>query len=304
MTINFFPSYVIANEGCYYWGWYPACDLQIYLIMPLIVYASLQVKSAASRALIVILGTLAGILINAYIIWKNNMAAGLFAPQDVYIFKIFVNKPYTKLHALFLGLGMGLLFLSIQRSKLVRNQQQASFWKKLKHSKALSILIWITSLATIGFTTLYPLPANKNPVKWSRLHNTLFIALSRPAFLVALMGAMTCMLVRQGNIVRQMFQFHFWTPLARLSYTTYLVFPIVNATLISSFTSALFLSYYTMFYLLAFNFVFCLLLAFFVHIFFEAPMQNLMFNKRTYSREQVDNKTQSGYLKADKIIDF
>jgi len=26
-TINFIPNYVIANEGCYYWGWYPACDL-------------------------------------------------------------------------------------------------------------------------------------------------------------------------------------------------------------------------------------------------------------------------------------
>jgi len=27
MTINFFPSYVIANEGCFFWGWYPACDI-------------------------------------------------------------------------------------------------------------------------------------------------------------------------------------------------------------------------------------------------------------------------------------
>ena len=27
MTINFFPSYVIANEGCYYWGWFPSCEL-------------------------------------------------------------------------------------------------------------------------------------------------------------------------------------------------------------------------------------------------------------------------------------
>ena len=27
MTINFIPEYVIANEGCFYWGWYPPCDL-------------------------------------------------------------------------------------------------------------------------------------------------------------------------------------------------------------------------------------------------------------------------------------
>jgi len=27
MTINFFPSYMIANEGCYYWGWFVACEI-------------------------------------------------------------------------------------------------------------------------------------------------------------------------------------------------------------------------------------------------------------------------------------
>jgi len=38
MTINFFPSYVIANEGCFFWGWYVATDLQIFLFIPWIVY--------------------------------------------------------------------------------------------------------------------------------------------------------------------------------------------------------------------------------------------------------------------------
>jgi hypothetical protein len=32
------------------------------------------------------------------------MAAGLFAPQDIDIFRIFINKPYTKLYAVFLGI--------------------------------------------------------------------------------------------------------------------------------------------------------------------------------------------------------
>lgn len=25
-TINFFPSYMIANEGCFYWGWFVAIE--------------------------------------------------------------------------------------------------------------------------------------------------------------------------------------------------------------------------------------------------------------------------------------
>ena len=54
-----------------------------------------------------------GIGINFYVIWANEMAAGLFAPQDILIFKIFVNKPYTKFHAVFLGIAMALIYKSI-----------------------------------------------------------------------------------------------------------------------------------------------------------------------------------------------
>ena len=56
------------------------------------------------------MGVAMGIAINFYVIWVNKMAAGLFAPQDVLIFKLFVIKPYTKFHAVFLGIGMALLY--------------------------------------------------------------------------------------------------------------------------------------------------------------------------------------------------
>ena len=103
-TINFFPSYVIANEGCYYWGWYPACDLQIFLIAPWLIYATFKLKSGLARTSFISFVALVGIATNFYIIWKNQMAAGLFAPQDVLIFKLFINKPYTKIYAVALGI--------------------------------------------------------------------------------------------------------------------------------------------------------------------------------------------------------
>ena len=56
-----------------------------------------------------------------------------------------------------------------------------------------------------------------------------------------------------------------WTPLAKLSYLVYLVFPIVNAVLLSSMSSSLVLSYYTMFYLIAYSFISSLIVAFLAH---------------------------------------
>ena len=78
MTINFFPDNAIANEGCYYWGWYPACELQLFLVMPWVAY--LLIKAPRARGYLIALGVIGGIAINFYVIWANEMAAGLFAP--------------------------------------------------------------------------------------------------------------------------------------------------------------------------------------------------------------------------------
>ena len=126
--------------------------------------------------------------------------------------------------------------------------------------------------------TLYPLPANKNPVKWSNLHNSLFIGLSRPFFLIGIMLLMTCMALGKGRMLKQFFSASPWVPISKLSYLVYLIFPIIDATLISSMNSALFLSYLTMFYLLAFNFAFCIIAGFVCHIFIEGPLMNLIFS--------------------------
>ena len=51
------------------------------------------------------------------------MAAGLFAPQDVLIFKLFINKPYTKIYAVALGIYMGFLY------SLIEQEHRLSFVK-------------------------------------------------------------------------------------------------------------------------------------------------------------------------------
>ena len=80
MTINFVPKYVIANEGCFFWGWYPACEIQIFIVLPIIVYLIFKIKAAWVQAFIVFFGVLIGMLVNAIVVYKNNFAAGLFAP--------------------------------------------------------------------------------------------------------------------------------------------------------------------------------------------------------------------------------
>jgi hypothetical protein len=112
-TINFVPGYVIANEGCYYWGWYPACDLQLFLFVPWIIYAVYRVDGWQKTA-VIWSGVIVGMIINFLVIFDNHMAVGLFAPQDVAIFRLFINKPYTKVYAIFLGIQMAFWFRILQ----------------------------------------------------------------------------------------------------------------------------------------------------------------------------------------------
>ncbi len=112
MTINFFPSNTVQNEGCYYWGWFPASELQIFILLPWIIYGIISIKSIALQKSLITLGILAGLAVNYYVIWHMNK--NVFGPSDVEIFYVFINKPYTKLYAVFAGIGFALIYSSIQ----------------------------------------------------------------------------------------------------------------------------------------------------------------------------------------------
>ena len=107
----------------------------------------------------------------------------------------------------------------------------------------------------LGFISLYPKPAQYSPLKWSKLHNSLFISLSRPGFIGALMMLMTLMFTSQRNMLTRFFGHKWWLPLSRLTFGAYLLFPLCMSILLSSFKNSLVLSYYTMVALLSYAFV-------------------------------------------------
>lgn len=204
-----------------------------------------------------------GIIVNFWIIWKNQLAAGLFAPQDITIFRIFVDKPYTKIYVVFLG-----ILMALQLEKFKDKDQLVT----LRKNKWLRFCLYLTTVTLFGYVTLSPFPAQVNPVKWTNLHNSFFIALSRPLFIMTLMLLMALMLTSKDGWLVRMFSSKIWCPLAKLSYLVYLVFPIVSAVMLSSLPASLMLSYYTMFYLMAYCITSSFLAALLVYLFIESPV--------------------------------
>ena len=116
----------------------------------------------------------------------------------------------------------------------------------------------------------------------------MFISLSRPAFIMSIMILLICMTLNHGRTLKNFLSFTFWVPLSRSSYIIYLIFPIINATLLSSMNQSLYLTYWTMFALIFFSYTFCVFIGFLGHILFEGPLMNLIMNSRIRAKESEE----------------
>jgi peptidoglycan/LPS O-acetylase OafA/YrhL len=109
MTINFLPWYSIANEGCYFWGWVVACEMQVTIFVPFIVTLMSKLNwKGKSFALTFLL--FVGMAALFCIVWKHNLAEAIFNSADLYAVMFFLNKPYTKIHAVSIGMAMAFIF--------------------------------------------------------------------------------------------------------------------------------------------------------------------------------------------------
>lgn len=45
MTSNFIPKNTTANAGCFFWGWFPPCEIQIILLLPWLVWLTVRLES-------------------------------------------------------------------------------------------------------------------------------------------------------------------------------------------------------------------------------------------------------------------
>ena len=117
MSINEWPEYVVANEGCFYWGWFTACEMQLFIIIPLLVYLCEFKLPKSIVPLFLGLFTGGGMAISYTVLYNNNMSAGLFAPQDILIFELWLTKAYTKLHCISIGFFLAQIYINMNIRK-------------------------------------------------------------------------------------------------------------------------------------------------------------------------------------------
>ena len=125
------------------------------------------------------------------------------------------GKPYGRFPAYLVGFATAFAY-----NECGRNYRMKPLWLVLG-----SIAAGTTLIASFyGKKVFFDHPPSFH---WDKTRNDLFIVFSRVAAALGAAWFMFISFLGDGGLVRSLLGAHFWTPLARLTYSTYLVHPTV-----------------------------------------------------------------------------
>ena len=220
---NFYPWEM--KDECMTWTWYLACDMQFYIISPLMLIplyylfpVGLIVTFTILACGFIITGTLAGVYdfqVSDTMHFPHRATAPHLtdqASQDlIYI------MPYSRISAYIVGILLGFIFykgFSISFGRLANRIFYLALW-------ALSGAILLSSLYSLYFIW--------HGHVMTRLENVLFMTFNRFAWSVGVAIIIFACHNGYGGYINSFLSMKIWMPLAKLNYNAYLVHFMVKS---------------------------------------------------------------------------
>lgn len=232
---NFHPNSLLKE--CLGWSWYLANDMQFYVISPILIYIIYRFQF---RGLLTGVGTLllASLVVTAVIIgvyntdvlesgeiqqgFKQKQGRGSYSDL-VYI------KPYCRIAPYLVGIALGYL---IHVDKKTPGKNPLS-----KLPRRVECLVgWFLSIA-LGVSVVYGVYTyyKEDGRPFTRAENIIYGTFSRFVWGLALAWVIYACNKGYGSLVNKFLSASYWIPLSRLTYSAYLLHPIVLAVYFGSF---------------------------------------------------------------------
>ena len=208
---NFYPWKL--GEECMGWTWYLANDMQFYVLAPLILvplYYLFPVGLIVSGVLV--LGTFAanGGISGKYDFVANTLQdANADQSDDIYI------KPYCRAAPYIVGIILG--FALYKKARI--NIHWLADW-------LIYCFIWFIAAGCL-FSTIYGLYGSWHGHELTKAENVSYFMFSRFTWGVGLAMMVFACHNGYGWVINDFLSMKMWIPLSRLTYTAYLVHPIV-----------------------------------------------------------------------------
>ncbi|PIK43685.1 putative nose resistant to fluoxetine protein 6 [Apostichopus japonicus] len=211
---NFYPSSV---EMCIGWVWYLANDMQFFIISPIILvplyfipWIGLSLIAVLCAISILITGILGGI---------HNFppgSSGLFVPptdDHANFVEVIYYKPYCRIAPYLVGMIVGYVFYKYPK-------------KSVKIHWIVALISWVCACG-LGYACIYSIYPNINGHPWSAVGNGFYQGLVRCAWGIFLAWVVFACHYGYGGWVNSFLGHPAWAPFGRLTYTAYLLHPIV-----------------------------------------------------------------------------
>ncbi|XP_078615730.1 nose resistant to fluoxetine protein 6-like isoform X1 [Branchiostoma floridae x Branchiostoma japonicum] len=268
----FWPNLLYINNWfgggleCFGWAWYLGVDMQLYVIAPGLLIL-LYKKPKLGLALMITLLT------------GSMVASGLIQHFLVKMlgqeyFTTVYTVTFTRMGPYMVGLLLGYILFKTDRK--VPNTRR---------TKVLMLLGWVLASST---ALLFVVLVDQSPA---------FVTFDRTMFSCAVAWVVFACSVGYGGIITEFLSWSGWVPLSRLTYTAYLVHPIIMHVYVMSLKALLFYSATNWwFYFIAYSFM-AFLCGFVASIMVEFPffgLEKLIFpQRRGRDRSKASNHVTS-----------
>ncbi|KAK7485821.1 hypothetical protein BaRGS_00022921 [Batillaria attramentaria] len=165
-----FSNFYKADEMCMPWTYYLVNDFQFYLLSPLVLYPLLYLPRLGLSLLVSLVATQ---IVSSSLLTNEIQAHGSMLSMDSRFFSEVYVKPYCRVGAYAVGMGLGYFLYSTNRQ---------IYFRKLP-----LLLGWLSTLAVMGtliYVTHTDLKEGGQP--WTSLETALYEAVSRPLWSLGL----------------------------------------------------------------------------------------------------------------------
>ncbi|XP_073233069.1 nose resistant to fluoxetine protein 6-like [Porites lutea] len=236
LYINNFHPNSLAKE-CLGWSWYLANDMQFYIISPLLLFIIYRLRwiglGAGVGGLLTASLLVTGVLIGHYntdVLEAEQIETGFKKEQGrgSYTDVVYI-KPYCRITPYLVGIALGYL-LFIEKSAPAKNPLN-------KIPRQLVCLVgWFVG-AGLGITVVYGIyTVNKKGGRpFNQAENIIYGTFSRFVWGLAVAWVVYACHKGYGSLVNKFLSASYWIPLSRLTYSAYLLHPIVMNVYFGSF---------------------------------------------------------------------
>lgn len=218
-TLLHIQNYVHPSTMCLSWTWYLAVDMQLYILAPALIYPLWRwgkrvLLAIGLLAILSVLCVFTTILVNDFQLYKDS--GGLMQ-------KLTYFPTHARMSVYLLGTIFGYILHRLKATGFV------------KFPKYYYAIGWATCFAALGLMIYGRFEMARTDVQeYSSVVDAFYEALSRPVFASCVLWIIFACINGQGGVIDDFLSSSLFQPLAKLSYTMYLLHLLLLTMAVSS----------------------------------------------------------------------